>query len=1597
MEKEINNIIDISKQLELFQKLHNERERAYRTVFIRKDYAGALKNSTEIYPDSAHFIYELIQNADDAYATKIDIILDKAYLIFKHNGTEHFNVTDVDNEDIKPGHINSITAYRTTKEDEKNKIGKFGVGFKSVYQYTKTPVIYDDFFKFKIKNRMIPILIEKDHEFRQKGETLFYIPFKESEYESSYNDISNKLKTLINATLFLNNLNSIFWQDNHSNEKQLFTKTIKNSYTSNDILCEKLELDDSNKKSNVLMFSRNVQIENNGNHKVCVGYFINDRNHIITDTKQNVYCFFPTSESFGSCFISHAPFELTNNRTTIFDYGKTNKLLVDELGKLVADSLIELKYQKILNSNIFDIVGEGNNCSSSDYKKYINPENIYIPCLNKIKQENLLLSKSEEYISPDKLYSYQSISLTDLISKEQLNHLENRKGVDFLHRTINDKRKNSRLIKDLNIGFFDYERFAKDITSSFMDIQPDTWIKSFFGLILDDARSYWKKEYSNPVFLRAPIIKLITNEWCAPCNSNMELNIYYNAPGVDGYNIVNPRFVRCDKVKEFLDDIGCKQPDQYDFIKAKIIPKYNTENDIKEETICSDFNIIYKYSKTIKDDYTKYCDFLKLVSNTKIFPYIKEELISSSENNSLASSYSFEKIQYVCRTIATDIYLDSEILNEYFLGYTKKAHILFSEVFKDIIDEIGKEKFDEFMKELNVMTKPKIIQPEYNKKYPYNSIPDEIKEKLKGIYNKSYTSVEINDRDIDGLENALIEPSKELSLLIWKWLIEYEPNSFNSAMFYFRYYRSTNVVQCTSTIVNRLKENKWLYNKKEELCSPQEITKEELIDSGYLFPDYKLCEIIGIKVKAKEIDWAAAGATEKDKRAHAIGKKVIDSGLSEEEIEELLRRGKEEKNKKLQKEGQKTHNVSNPEYTSRKESEKYDSSIFGDNKYNSTYSSSTKQQNQIIADNTEKEISALREKLEKENEKKIKTQELRDSVDTLQKYSKEWFDTLLQLEYGEEAINENISERAISLSFSKVEKEKNSDRVFVLKYPSKSYIPLSIEDIGGLEVKFSFTNKEDFSKSFEVASVKDFTLRLKAKQADLEFLNGIDWTKCVNASININNPVQLMSKLITAFNELDLPANYNLKDNLKNNIRFVFGPPATGKSTFLSNEIKNLIDNNSKCKILVLCPTNKACDVLTQKIMDIEEEPAWLGRFVATGSEKIENEGFVCDRDSNIYLQDKCCLISTIARLPYDGFKPDIGLRNIDWDYIIIDEASMIPLVQIVYAIYNFSPKSKIIIAGDPLQISPIVREEKWKNENIYKMVNLNSFDQPKTEPIQFNITNLKKQYRSISSIGHLFSKYAYNDLLEHDRTDATQMPLSLSNINIKPINLIAFRVSKYSDIFRPYKLSGSNIHLYSVLFVTELFKFISNEYVKNNSDKTIKIGIICPYVAEAQMIEKLVEQIPNIPNNIEITVGTIHGFQGDECDIIFVVFNPSVGLKKSPDKIFINNKNIINVAISRARDYLFIFFPDKDTEGFENLVEIKKLGNIACEKPENVALFTADEIEKVIFEKKFYIENNVFVTTHQLANVYTQTAQKYEIRIDENSVDIQIDSNIEK
>ena len=191
-----------------FDKLVKDREDSART--LEKPSMRGIKNSVvEKYSDQAHFIYELLQNANDAKATKSSFELTTEGLYFKHNGKILFSVSNPDTEDQDKenstlGHINSITAIANSNKTE-SSVGKFGVGFKAVFQYTETPHIYDPNFQFKIDRFIIPVKLENDLTDRQKDETVFYFPFNKTEMsaEKAYSDILEKLKKLVFPTLFL--------------------------------------------------------------------------------------------------------------------------------------------------------------------------------------------------------------------------------------------------------------------------------------------------------------------------------------------------------------------------------------------------------------------------------------------------------------------------------------------------------------------------------------------------------------------------------------------------------------------------------------------------------------------------------------------------------------------------------------------------------------------------------------------------------------------------------------------------------------------------------------------------------------------------------------------------------------------------------------------------------------------------------------------------------------------------------------------------------------------------------------------------------------------------------------------------------------------------------------------------------------------------------------------------------------------------------------------------------------------------------------------------------------------------------------------------
>ncbi len=142
---------------------------------------------TDLYSDKAHFIYELLQNAEDAQATRVSFKLNQDRLEFRHDGRRLFSEKDVES---------IISIGKSTKGDDHTNIGKFGVGFKAVFAYTNTPEIHSNGFHFRIRDLFVPEIVQAQPS--TEWGTRFVFPFNKpgKDPKKAYDEIKNGLSEL---------------------------------------------------------------------------------------------------------------------------------------------------------------------------------------------------------------------------------------------------------------------------------------------------------------------------------------------------------------------------------------------------------------------------------------------------------------------------------------------------------------------------------------------------------------------------------------------------------------------------------------------------------------------------------------------------------------------------------------------------------------------------------------------------------------------------------------------------------------------------------------------------------------------------------------------------------------------------------------------------------------------------------------------------------------------------------------------------------------------------------------------------------------------------------------------------------------------------------------------------------------------------------------------------------------------------------------------------------------------------------------------------------------------------------------------------------
>lgn len=323
---------------------------------------GIKRLLTDLYPDDAHFIYEVLQNAEDAGASQVKFTLNSDSVEFEHNGSRLFSM-----EDVK-----SITSIGdSNKKDDPTSIGKFGIGFKAVFAYTSTPIVESGEYHFRIRDLVVPDTENLPPRTTSKNGTRFIFPFDNPEKpaDRAHSEIEKNILQLDESTLlFLNNIKRIEYWLSNSTSGFLELKEIDGNH----IEISVQHPDDIEPVSiHYLRFENKVDvIDENNDVKACrvaVAYRLKKTEgseqsslqlnppqwEIIPIEKDGtsagkVSIYFPAEKERANLrFHLHAPFASTVARDSIRECDANNELR-DHIVDLIAESMITIRDKNLL-------------------------------------------------------------------------------------------------------------------------------------------------------------------------------------------------------------------------------------------------------------------------------------------------------------------------------------------------------------------------------------------------------------------------------------------------------------------------------------------------------------------------------------------------------------------------------------------------------------------------------------------------------------------------------------------------------------------------------------------------------------------------------------------------------------------------------------------------------------------------------------------------------------------------------------------------------------------------------------------------------------------------------------------------------------------------------------------------------------------------------------------------------------------------------------------------------------------------------------------------------------------------------------------------
>jgi hypothetical protein len=548
-----------------YQAIRADNERRYGTDIGR---IGPMLLADR-YDDRTHFIFELLQNAEDALARRcawkgprsVKFHLTKDALRVSHFG-QPFDEADV----------RGICGIAESTKDL-TAIGRFGIGFKSVYAFTDRPEVHSGTEDFAIESFVWPVAVSPLDS--HVDETVIAIPLRASD-EAGHDEVAAGLERLgASALLFLRQIEEIHWSVEGGRSGLYLRELTEVDAGVRRVTVIGQERGETEVDEEWLVFSRPVTAD--GEHHpgyVEIAFCLVQDEESQRETVQRVgrsplVVFFPTVLETHLGFLVQGPYRTTPSRDNVPRSDSWNQRLVGETAWLLVEALRWLRDHDLLDTAAL-------RCLPLDSAKF-GETSMFAPLFGATKRalssEPLLPRFDTGHVTAACARLARTQELRELFAPSQLAPLlAQKQELAWLSGDITQDRApelRRYLMQELDVAEITPETIVPRLDKAFLQAQPDAWILDLYQFL-----------NSQPALRRRledlPLIRLEDGNHVPP-GADGQPQAFLPSTITTAFPTVRASVCATEPAREFLRSLGLTEPDPVDDVVRNVLPKYRKD------------------------------------------------------------------------------------------------------------------------------------------------------------------------------------------------------------------------------------------------------------------------------------------------------------------------------------------------------------------------------------------------------------------------------------------------------------------------------------------------------------------------------------------------------------------------------------------------------------------------------------------------------------------------------------------------------------------------------------------------------------------------------------------------------------------------------------------------------------------------------------------------------------------------------------------------------------------------------------------------------------------------------------------------------------